>query len=341
MDEICHMIENFYKSLDINCISFDDGQEVVSAYEKGQRFDAIFLDIEMKQLDGMKTAEKIRSISSDVPIVFLTSHTELAYFNLSENVSDVNPIAIIPVSLTFLFIVVAVILSVKSSQTRYYSKINQLSEAFIVAQAKHFEKVRESDAEMRRLRHDMKNHVLCMNELYRLEKYKELGEYLKQLCNTITKIQAPVTTGNEIVDAIISEKAEEAKQHKVKLQVEGDFKELNISAMDLCTILSNLLDNAIEALKILQEPEKEVFVSARKTGNFFFLSVKNITAFYVNISDGMKTTKGNKKEHGLGIGNVERTVKKCGGEFRLDCSKEGEKYVFTAEVMVPLNLRKI
>ena len=226
------MIENFYKSLDINCISFDDGQEVVSAYEKGQRFDAIFLDIEMKQLDGMKTAEKIRSISSDVPIVFLTSHTELAYFNLSENVSDVNPIAIIPVSLTFLFIVVAVILSVKSSQTRYYSKINQLSEAFIVAQAKHFEKVRESDAEMRRLRHDMKNHVLCMNELYRLEKYKELGEYLKQLCNTITKIQAPVTTGNEIVDAIISEKAEEAKQHKVKLQVEGDFKELNISAMD-------------------------------------------------------------------------------------------------------------
>ena len=78
LNEICHEIDEFYKSLDIGCIPFSDGSEIVSAYEKGQCFDAIFLDIEMKQLDGMKTAEKIRSYSKDVPIVFLTSHTELA-----------------------------------------------------------------------------------------------------------------------------------------------------------------------------------------------------------------------------------------------------------------------
>lgn len=78
LDEICLIIESFYKSLDINCIPFSDGREIISAYEKGQRFDAIFLDIEMKHIDGMKTAEKIREYSSEVPIIFLTSHTELA-----------------------------------------------------------------------------------------------------------------------------------------------------------------------------------------------------------------------------------------------------------------------
>lgn len=78
LDMICREIEGFYKSLDICCIPFADGSELVVAYEKGQCFDAIFLDMEMKQLDGMKTAEKIRSFSANVPIVFLTSHTELA-----------------------------------------------------------------------------------------------------------------------------------------------------------------------------------------------------------------------------------------------------------------------
>lgn len=78
LDMICNEIEKFYKSLDICCIPFSDGSEVVSAYERGQRFDVIFLDIEMKMLDGMKTAEKIRRFSSDIPIIFLTNHTELA-----------------------------------------------------------------------------------------------------------------------------------------------------------------------------------------------------------------------------------------------------------------------
>ena len=122
----------------------------------------------------------------------------------------------------------------------------------MAAQAKHFEKVRESDLEMRRLRHDMNNHIICMNELYKGEKYGELGEYLKQLTNTVTEIQAPIRTGNEIVDAIISEKVEEAESFQIKIQVDGDFKGVTISAMDLCTVFSNLLDNAIEAAKAVK-----------------------------------------------------------------------------------------
>lgn len=258
------------------------------------------------------------------------------YFTLSEDISDVNPNAIIPVFVTFLLVIVAVILSMKSSQARYYSKINRLNEEYMAAQVKHFEKVRESDTEMRRLRHDMKNHVLCMNELYRQEEYKELGEYLKQLSDTITDIQSAIRTGNGIVDAIINEKAKEAEKFKIKIQVDGEFKGITIAAMDLCTIFSNLLDNAVEAAKAVKESNREIVVSARKTGSFLFLTVENNTVFEVEISDHIKTTKSNEKEHGFGIGNVDKAIKKYGGEFRLDCRRVEENYVFTAEVMLPL-----
>lgn len=75
---ICNRIESYYKSLDVCCIPFSDGSELIKAYESGQRFDAVFLDIEMKILDGMRTADLIRGFSMDVPIIFLTSHTEYA-----------------------------------------------------------------------------------------------------------------------------------------------------------------------------------------------------------------------------------------------------------------------
>ena len=65
LDNICNDIETFYKSLDIICVPFYDGKEVILAFENGQRFDAIFLDVEMKQLDGMKTADRIKTTKSD------------------------------------------------------------------------------------------------------------------------------------------------------------------------------------------------------------------------------------------------------------------------------------
>lgn len=79
IDRIVKNIEKRYKDLDTVIHSFLSGEEFLKHYEKGKaNYDAIFLDIEMKQLDGIKTAEKIRKIDDEVPIVFLTSHNEFA-----------------------------------------------------------------------------------------------------------------------------------------------------------------------------------------------------------------------------------------------------------------------
>lgn len=77
-DTICETINAFYKSLDVICTAYENGSALIAAFEKGCRFDAIFLDIEMPPPDGMETARRLHEFSPELPVIFLTSHTELA-----------------------------------------------------------------------------------------------------------------------------------------------------------------------------------------------------------------------------------------------------------------------
>lgn len=77
-DTICDEINAFYRSLDVLCLPFENGAALIAAFERGQRFDTVFLDIEMPSPDGMETARRLHELSPDLPVIFLTSHTEFA-----------------------------------------------------------------------------------------------------------------------------------------------------------------------------------------------------------------------------------------------------------------------
>jgi len=76
--KIADMISSLYGRENVSCFLFSDGQELIRSFENGFLLDAIFLDIEMKELDGMSTAKRIRQYSKEIPIIFTTSHTEMA-----------------------------------------------------------------------------------------------------------------------------------------------------------------------------------------------------------------------------------------------------------------------
>lgn len=76
--QIASMIFDVYGRENVSCFLYADGSEVIRSFENGFKLEAVFLDIEMKELDGMSTARKIRGYSGDIPIVFTTSHTEMA-----------------------------------------------------------------------------------------------------------------------------------------------------------------------------------------------------------------------------------------------------------------------
>ena len=77
-EELAKALYDHFGKLDLDCVEYQDGREVLDAVEKGAAFDAFFLDIEMKDLDGMTTAARLRKLGIDAPVIFLTSHTEMA-----------------------------------------------------------------------------------------------------------------------------------------------------------------------------------------------------------------------------------------------------------------------
>ena len=76
--QIAELIASVYGKAEVSCFLYADGSELIRSFENGFKLDAIFLDIEMKDVDGMTAAREVREFSKDIPIIILTSHTELA-----------------------------------------------------------------------------------------------------------------------------------------------------------------------------------------------------------------------------------------------------------------------
>lgn len=76
--QIENTVNQVYGRDDITCFLYSDGEEILKSISNGNHYDAIFLDIEMKSFDGMATAKKIRELKINTPIIFITSHVEMA-----------------------------------------------------------------------------------------------------------------------------------------------------------------------------------------------------------------------------------------------------------------------
>lgn len=257
-------------------------------------------------------------------------------FSMSDYVPDVSPEAAIPSLLMLMSVTVLLLFSVKKQQVKHFREMNELSEQYMTAQARHFEQTRAADAEMRILRHDMKNHIAVMNGLYKSGRTDELGEYLKGLSDNFADTLAVNITGNEIADAIISEKKLLAEKAGTVLVCEGSLKGLDINAVTLCTVLSNLLDNAIEAAK-QTNADHIITLTTKRTGSFYYINISNPCIRLCDVSEDIITSKSDNEHHGFGLKSVRSALEKCGGTLELSCKQLGSGYFFTAEVILPSN----
>lgn len=77
-NQLVELIDSICGRAEVSCFLYSDGSELIRSFESGFKLDAVFLDIEMKDVDGMTAARKVREYSKEIPIIFLTSHTEMA-----------------------------------------------------------------------------------------------------------------------------------------------------------------------------------------------------------------------------------------------------------------------
>lgn len=187
----------------------------------------------------------------------------------------------------------------------------------------------------RNFRHDIKNHILTMNVLAENGDIEEIKKYLKEMSGIIDESSYVRITGISAVDAILNEKLYEAQSHSITTNYDVMNMEKNsIKPVDMCIILSNALDNAIEANQSIDDPDKR-YIKLKMYGNgtFTVVSVMNPTVNTpVRLTENrFMTSKKDTLNHGFGLKSIESTAKKYDGEMLTKC----EDGIFT--LVIKLN----
>ena len=184
----------------------------------------------------------------------------------------------------------------------------------------------------RHFRHDIQNHILLMNMLAEQKKYDELRNYLKDMSGVIDESSYVRISGVSAVDAILNEKLYEAQGKSVTTSYDvADLDKNHIKPLDLCIILSNALDNAIEANGRIENADARwLKLKIHGSEAFTVISVSNPVAGEPRKTGGntFASTKENADDHGFGLKSIESTVEKYRGEMLCKC----EEGVFTLVV---------
>lgn len=197
-------------------------------------------------------------------------------------------------------------------------------ETQIQAQAEHYIALAHSNYELRRFKHDYNNLRIGLSELIRSNNNCEALKMLNYYENSIKISESSILfdTGNGIVDALLAEKQKQADLFATKIIFSGSIPADSISAIDLCIIFGNTMDNAIEACeKVKISDRKNIYINCNCRGGFMFLTIKNPVSKPVKIKNNIiETTKTNKSSHGFGLYSLKKTIKKYDGSINLECT---------------------
>ena len=206
---------------------------------------------------------------------------------------------------------------------------------------KEVQEIQDIYADMRGLRHDLRGHINNIMQYVKKQNNtdtEELNDYIRNMEETVSRLDFGYQTGNPITDIIIHQKKQEADRAGVKFSVDFSYpKELQIDVYDIGVVLNNALENAIEAA-VPVEREKYVSLHSYVKGNLFFIEVENSFAreIVMNKESGLtKSSKANKKFHGMGLTNIQRCARKYRGDIDIviDTSKR-EQQIFNFTIMM-------
>lgn len=199
-----------------------------------------------------------------------------------------------------------------------------------IGQLELYNSLRKNYDIQRKRTHEYKNQIMCIDSLLKKKNYNKLEEYINSIFDKLDGQLDMVDTNNEVVNAVINAKYYEALQNDVLLILKiNDLSHIKVSDEDIVTILSNLLDNAIEAAGQCEIDKRTVGIKLLYEDDVLSIAVSNSYKTEPEImEDGyMQTIKDDKEQHGLGIRNVVATLEKYNAEYIIDY-KNGE-FVFS------------
>lgn len=193
---------------------------------------------------------------------------------------------------------------------------------------KYYAEVENMYRKMRGWRHDYRHHIQAMKVHAINGEYEAIHDYLDMLDDDLTNVETVIKTGNRMADAILNSKLSIAMEQNITIKAEANIPvALTISELDLCIIIGNLLDNAMDACLELPIEERLIRIYMEMKGNYLYFSLTNTASG--KKKKNFKTTKG--EGHGLGIARIDAIVKKYGGYV----TRASEDGAFSTEVLLP------
>lgn len=232
--------------------------------------------------------------------------------------------------LLILGILIQIILLIRMIKSRDQHKENEkLAKQYLENQTRYYEYLVQREEDTKKFRHDIRNHINMLNILFQEKKIDECQKYLMDLTTHYENIHNAISVNNCIADAILNQYYYEAKLHNITLNVSGHFPpQCDLSAYDICTIFSNLLDNALKA--VIDCNGKNISIGCRYTETEILLSIENDSNHVKLDSNGMpRTSQKDYSQHGFGLKNVQQCVIQNNGHITIQAENNQFKVMLS------------
>lgn len=215
---------------------------------------------------------------------------------------------------------------------------NKIIKDNVLKEHNYYKKIKKEKDKVKSLHHDIKNHIICIKNLCEDKKIDKVLEYINTMesnINNCSKINQDFNTGNMILDSILRVKKSICIEKNIEFYIDIDFSKSDfINMVDICTIFSNIIDNAIEACDKINNHNlsKKIILKGKYIDRFCIISIENTKINDIKqIKKFFLTSKKNSYMHGIGLNNVKKTIEKYFGEVIINYSKN----TFTIKIMIP------
>jgi hypothetical protein len=230
--------------------------------------------------------------------------------------------------------IVAPVIIIMLAAEKNLKEKNEYQETYLAAELEYIERYKNAQTETRAFRHDIINNLSVVKMTLEENRSEEALEHINQLLGNVKALSPSIITGDEMLDCIVSMKADKMKEMSIDFKTDGVVDGgLHMKPMDVCSIFANALDNAIEASSKTGD-KAWVDLNIKRNEKFFIIKIANSALQKVDVeklfTTSGYTSKEDKEHHGFGLRNIRNTVEENEGLLK---AESGDDY-FALSIMI-------
>ena len=308
----------------LTTVSIKDQQETIANNIPFLVYAKIVQFVIFKSIQQMKRTSQSRLMTKDflslISISFISLYTMLLLLvkdSIGHRFVDISNFLIS----IGLLVANLIIFSLFLKSTKY-AKI-EMEQSLILqnmeSSEKRYEEVVAIQNQIRGMWHDINNHISAVKGMIAIND-EEAERYIGELEQKMREYAAHTAFGNTVLDTVIYTKTAKAKELGIEISSSLDMdKNIKIDPVDLCTIFSNALDNAIEAcMEIKEGGKKFIYIKTVQREGILFIKIINSSLHREKKGDGFQTTKKEKKMHGIGLKSIQNAVENYAGNLQAE-----------------------